>query len=75
MDGVPDIGLQALALSVDYGPIRTPSGSLELWLPNYIATYSDFDAHRTILVHSLSDFELFAVETKEKIKNQENPNP
>lgn len=73
MDGLPDIGLQALGLSVDYAPVQTPSGNLELWLPNRIAAYSDYDAHRTIFVHNLSDFELFAVETQEKIQEPKQP--
>lgn len=68
MDGVPEIGLQELALSVDYGLVQTPSGNLGLWLPKSVAEYSDFDAHRIILVHRLSEFELFAVETKEKVR-------
>jgi hypothetical protein len=66
--GVPDIGLQELAVSVDYGLVKTPTGKLVLWLPSSAATYWDYDAHRTILSHSFSDFELFAVETKEKIQ-------
>lgn len=73
MGGVPDIGLQELALSVDYGLVQTPSGNLTLWLPNNIATYWDYDVHRTILVHSLSDFELFTVETKENIQEPRKP--
>lgn len=68
MNGMPDIGLEGLAVSVDYGLVHAASGGLQLWLPDRIAEYLDFDVHRTILAHSLSDFELFTVETKEKIK-------
>ncbi|MGC2446955.1 MAG: hypothetical protein WA477_04875 [Candidatus Sulfotelmatobacter sp.] len=40
---------------------------MKFWLPNAIDTYWDFDVHRTILAHKLSEFELFAVETKESV--------
>jgi len=73
MNGIPDIGLNGLALSVDYGLVHAASGNLGLWLPNNIAEYLDFDVHRTILAHTLSDFELFTVETKEKIQEPGNP--
>lgn len=68
MDGVPEIGLRELSLSVDYLLVQTPSGNLSLWLPNRIATYWDFSDSHTVLVHRLSDFELFAVDTQEKVQ-------
>jgi VWFA-related protein len=73
MDGVPDIGLQGLAASVDYGLVQSASGSLGMWLPDSIATYWDYDAHRTILVHRLSDFQFFTVETQEKVQESREP--
>jgi hypothetical protein len=68
IDGVPDIGLEGMSFSVDYGLVQSTSGALKFWLPNAIDTYWDFNAHRTILAHELSQFELFAVETKESVQ-------
>jgi VWFA-related protein len=73
MGGVPDIGLEDLAFLVDYGPVKTQTGNLGLWLPNRIVTYSDFDARRSILAHRLDDFQLFTVETKEEVQEPKEP--
>lgn len=67
MGSVPDIGLQRMAFSVDYAVVRSSSGGLKFWLPNTIDTYWDFDPHRMILTHKLSEFDLFEVETKESV--------
>jgi hypothetical protein len=67
MDGVPDIGLVGMTFSVDYGLVQSSAGQGGFWLPNAIDAYWDFNARRTILVHKLSEFELFAVETKESV--------
>jgi len=65
--------LQELALSVDYAFVKSPSGSLGVWLPSSIVTYWQFDEHRIILVHTLADFQLFAIETKEKMLQPKEP--
>ena len=73
MDGVPDIELEGLAVSVDYRPVQSPSSSLELWLPANIATYWEYQAHRAILEHRFSDFQFFTVDTKEKVQEPSKP--
>lgn len=73
MQGVPDIGLRGLAVSVDYRLVQNPSGNLGYWLPDRIATYWDYDAHRTILDHRFSDFQFFSVETREKTHEPKEP--
>ena len=75
MGEVPAIGLQDLAFSVDYQLVQSPSGNLGIWLPNSTITYWDFDAHRVVLAHTLSDFQFFTVETKEKIQVPKEPVP
>jgi VWFA-related protein len=75
MGALPEIGLEDLAFSVDYEFVQTPAGNLEFWLPNRIVTYWNFDAHRIILVHTLADFQLFAVETEEEIQDPNSPDP
>jgi len=73
MTGVPGIGLQRLAFSVDYVVVHNSVSDLKFWLPDAIHTYWDFDPHRTILDHQLSAFELFAVETKESVPGGKQP--
>jgi VWFA-related protein len=73
MGDFPEIGLRELAFSVDYQVVRTPSGNLGLWLPNSIVTYRAFGAHRIILAHTFTEFQLFAIETQEKVQEPKAP--
>lgn len=73
MTGLPDVGLQKMAFSVDYALVQNSAGDLKFWLPVTINTYWDFDPHRTILTHKLSEFELFAVDTKESVQGAKQP--
>ena len=73
MQGVPDIGLQGLSVSLDYRLVQTLSGTLGFWLPDKIATYWDYDADRIILDHGFSDFQFFSIETKEKTRETKEP--
>ena len=68
MGGLPQIGLEELTLSVDYELVHAQSGNLNLQLPNRLVSYWDFSGHRIILVHSFDDFQLFAIDTEEKIQ-------
>lgn len=68
MGGLPQIGLEELALSVDYDLVHAPSGNISLQLPNRVVSYWDFSGHRIILAHSFADFQLFTVETNENIQ-------
>ncbi|MGC1372493.1 MAG: VWA domain-containing protein, partial [Candidatus Sulfotelmatobacter sp.] len=70
---LPAIGLQELAFSVDYAPVRSSSGNFGLWLPNHIVTYWDFDAHRIILDHTFADFQFFSIETEQKVQEPKEP--
>ena len=73
MDGVPEIELEGLGVSVDYRPVQSPSSNLELWLPSHIATYWEYQAHRAILEHRFSDFQFFTVDTQEKTEAPAKP--
>jgi len=73
MGDIPNIRLQEFAFSVDYQFVGTRSGDLGLWLPQSIVTYSNYDPHRIILIHTLDDFQLFAIEIKENIQEPKAP--
>lgn len=76
MDDLPDLGLQALTVAVNYRLAQPPSSKLALWLPDSLASYWDYDAHRVVLVQKLDDFQFFTVETKEKTQEPtESPKP
>ncbi|HKF04059.1 MAG TPA: hypothetical protein VKB49_17190, partial [Candidatus Sulfotelmatobacter sp.] len=73
INGVPDIGLEGMTFSADYGLVQSTAGETGFWLPNSINTYWDFDAHRNILSHRLDDFQLFTVETKDVVQEPKEP--
>lgn len=65
---IPMIKLRNNAVSVDYAPVQVQSKKLELWLPQSIEAYWEFENHRVILVHTYTDFHLFTVETEETVQ-------
>jgi len=73
MGEIADIELQEHALSVDYGLVGPPSGNLGIWLPIRIATYWKFPERRIISIHTFADFQLFTIETTEKVKEPNQP--
>jgi len=73
MGELPEIELQELAFSVDYGLVRPPSGNLGLWLPNRVAAYWKFPERRVVRIHTFTAFQFFAVETTEKVKEPKQP--
>jgi hypothetical protein len=68
MEALPGLRLQTGAISIDYAPITVKSRSVTLWLPERIAAFWEFRDYRVMLVHSFRQFEVFTVETEEKIQ-------
>jgi len=60
--------LRSNAIAVDYGPVQIHSQKMELWLPQHIEAYWEYENYRVILVHTLTNFQVFSVETEEKVK-------
>jgi tetratricopeptide (TPR) repeat protein len=54
-------------LSIDYGPVSFQNGNTELWLPWYADMYLELHHRRYHHRHTLSNYELFAVDTKSTI--------
>jgi len=65
---VEGLRLEREQLNVDYGPIRFQSAATQLWLPLQGEMYFDLMKHRYHHKHTLSNYLLFGVETKNKIK-------
>ena len=65
---VPGLRLNREQLAVDYGPVRFQSAATELWLPTQGEMYFDLMGHRYHHKHTLTNYLLFDVDTKNKIK-------
>ncbi len=64
---VAKIKLRLEHMQVEYRPVTFPRRHIELWLPHSAELYMDFLGHRFYRRHYFSNFELFSVETKQKI--------
>ncbi len=70
---IPAAKLQSTAISIDYTLVFNQSQKIGLWLPSRIEAFWEYADRRVILLHTYSDFNLFAVETEEKIKKPNQP--
>jgi len=68
MSPIPRFKLRSNALAIDYGLVRAHSKNLELWLPQYIEAYWVYETYRMVVSHTLTDFQVFTVETEEKFQ-------
>ena len=66
---IPQIELEYEHMSIDYAPVKYPSGKMELWLPSRAIVYSRFRRHFLRQTHAYTNFTLFNIETKEKVKS------
>jgi tetratricopeptide (TPR) repeat protein len=64
---VADLELTKDHLAIDYGPVNFQNGKTELWLPWYADMYLDLHHHRYHHRHTLSNYALFGVDTKNTI--------
>jgi tetratricopeptide (TPR) repeat protein len=62
-------------LSVDYGPIRFQSAATQLWLPLQGEMYFDLLKRRYHHKHALTNYLLFGVDTRNRIKAPAEPPP
>ena len=70
---VPGLRLNREQLMVDYGPVHFQSGATELWLPWQGEMYFDLMGRRYHHKHTLTNYLLFDVDTKNKIKTPPPP--
>jgi hypothetical protein len=73
VEPILQLDLSELATSVDYAPVRSPSLSMEIWLPRYAVAYTDYAERRMIIEHTFSGFQLFSVQTRETIQKPGEP--
>lgn len=41
---------------------------MELWLPQHIEAYCEYETYRMVVSHALTDLQVFTVETQEKFR-------
>ena len=70
-----DLELTRDHLSIDYGPVTFSNGTSELWLPWYADMYLELHGKRYHHSHTLTNFSLFSVETKNTIGAPKNVPP
>lgn len=61
MHPVPEIQLVSEHEIADYGPVSSPAGKLQLWLPKDTQIYLDIRNQRFLFTDHYTDFQLFAV--------------
>jgi hypothetical protein len=66
---VTQVRLEMLHQSVDYGPVTFGQRDTTLWLPMKADVTADFQGKLLVERHMYSDFQLFSVETGQKVKN------
>jgi hypothetical protein len=68
MEPIPAIELRKEHLVIEYAPVEFRRRDLRLWLPQSATLYVDVHGRRYARTHQFSDFQLFSVDTVEKIK-------
>lgn len=68
MEPIPAIELQQEHIVIEYAPVEFRRRDLRLWLPESATLYVDFRGRRYARTHRFSDFQLFSVDTVEKVK-------
>ncbi len=73
LEQIPAIHLFVDHLMIEYRPVQFQKRRVELWLPETAELYFDFKGHRYHRRHSLSDFQLFSVDTSQQIQQPQSP--
>lgn len=64
---IRDIDLQREHFSINYAPVAFAQHNVQLWLPENVDTYYQFEGHFLHYYHRFSDFKLFWVGSSQKI--------
>jgi hypothetical protein len=75
LQSIPKIRLRLDHQSVEYRPVKSPMGKLQLWLPSSTELYMDFQGRRFYRKHSFTDFKIFSVDTQTQVAERKKPAP
>jgi hypothetical protein len=65
---VDKIGLTVERFTISYAPVQFHTGAQELWLPQSAELYVEQKGHRYYREHSFKNFQIFAVNTDQKVQ-------
>jgi len=65
---VPELRLEAQATDVRFGEVRFPSKDQPMWLPQDVTVTVHWNGRTFRNLHHYSDYELFQVKTRQKIR-------
>jgi hypothetical protein len=65
---VDKIGLTVERFTINYAPVQFRTGAQELWLPQTAELYVEQKGHRYYREHSFKNFQIFAVNTDQKVQ-------
>ena len=75
MTPVPEIKLEYEHSDIVYTPVEFSNRQLSLWLPKTASIDIGYRGHHYHRVHSFSHFQLFMVDTEERVKDPTQPTP
>ena len=64
VQSIPKIRPRLDRQSVEYRPVKSPTGKEQLWLPSSTELYMDFQGRRFYRKHSSTDFKMFSVDSQ-----------
>ena len=67
MEGIPAAHIRHWYLSIDYGPVQFRTEKREVWLPQTVDAFYQFENRRAIVYHTFTNFMLFSVHTDQTI--------
>lgn len=73
MEPVPQVEYVREHLSVDYRPVHFSKTNEDLWLQQRAEVFMDVRGHRYRRVHTFTNFQLFSVDTQEKVTLPKDP--
>ena len=73
VQSIPKIRLRLDHQSVEYRPVKSPTGKLQLWLPASTELYMDFQGRRFYRKHTFTDFRIFSVDTQTQMADRKKP--
>jgi len=66
---IPEIHLQIEHFDIAYAPVEFSRRKFRLWLPESASMHISYRGHRYERVHKFSNFQLFLVDTQQKVKD------
>jgi len=71
---MPEIDLEVEHCDISYAPVEFAKNKVRLWLPESASMHISYRGRRYQRVHSFSHFQLFQVDTEQRVK-EPIPNP